>query len=182
MNLSKRVIEHLEQLASKGPQQIDAVILNSPQQGFIVGVPAAGQEPSAAITLEAYDRYSVALRHLEVTFNNLPAAENDNEAYLRQCAERVASRLTYLEEPLALLEIDAAEKLAQLRSDPPYHDGQRLTYWEVLIWANPHPRARLTRYRWQAGNQDREALVYPATFASLGRIAQDLALSLITEE
>jgi hypothetical protein len=69
-----------------------------------------------------------------------------------------------------------------LRSDPPYHDGQRLTYWEVLIWANPHPRARLTRYRWQAGNQDREALVYPATFASLGRIAQDLALSLITEE
>ena len=38
MNLDKRVIERLEQLVTKGPKQVDAVILNSaPQQGYIVG-------------------------------------------------------------------------------------------------------------------------------------------------
>ncbi|NJN99963.1 MAG: hypothetical protein HC875_40580, partial [Anaerolineales bacterium] len=39
--------------------------------------------------------------------------------------------------------------------------------------------ARLTRYRWQPDKQEREQVIYPATFAALGRIAQDLALSII---
>ena len=180
MNLSKRVVEQLEQLAGKGPKHIDAVILNSAQQqGYIVGVPTEAKEPSAALTMEGYDRYSVTLRQLEVTCDHLPRSESKDEAYLRRCVEQVVRRLTYLEEPLALLELDPATKLAQLRSQPPYQDGQKLTYWEVLIWATPYPRAKLTRYGWQADGQGREQIVYPATFATLGRIAQDLALSLI---
>jgi hypothetical protein len=183
MNLSKRVVEHLEQLANKGPKQIDAVILNSAEQeGFIVGIPAEAQEPSVAITLEAYDRYSVTLRQLEVNYDSLAPGESRDEAFLQRCIEQVVRRLTYLEEPLALLELDAAQKLAQLRSHPPYRDGQRLTYWEVLIWATSQPRARLTRYHWQADSHDRKQMAYPATFATLGRIAQDLALSLTEEE
>ena len=56
-----------------------------------------------------------------------------------------------------------------------------MTYWEVLIWAEPRPRARLTRYRWTPGRSEREAVAYPATFATLGRMANDLALSLNEE-
>ncbi|NJN94675.1 MAG: hypothetical protein HC875_11570, partial [Anaerolineales bacterium] len=118
MNLDKRVIEQLEQLVTKGPKQVDAVILNSAQQqGYIVGVPAEAGEPSAAINLEAYDRYSVALRQLEVSHEQTALPEDyDPVAHVRRCAERVVQRLTYLEEPLILLELDPAEKLAQLRS------------------------------------------------------------------
>jgi hypothetical protein len=182
MNLSKRVIKQLEQLATKGPQQVDAVILNSaPSQGYIIGVPAEAQEPSAAITLEGYDRYSVTLRQLEVSYGNSPVDENKDEDYLRQCAERVARRLTYLEESLGLLELNAADNWAQLRSDPPQQENETLTYWEVLIWTEPCPRARLTRYCWTPGSSGREAVAYPATFATLGRIANDLALSLAEE-
>lgn len=179
MNLDKRVIEQLEQLVNKGPKQIDAVILNSAQQqGYIVGVPAGAEEPSAALTLEAYDRYSVALRQLEVSHQQAAMPEgSDPAAYLRRCAERAVQRLTYLEEPLILLELDPAEKLAQLRSDPPHQDGEKLTYWELFIRATPHLHARLARYRWQP--DEREQITYPATFATLGRIAQDLALSII---
>lgn len=181
MNLGKRVVAQLEQLAGKGPKQIDAVILNSTeQQGYIVGVPGEVQEPSAAITIDAYDRFSVALRHMEVSYDYLPGQTGD-EAYLRHCVEQVIRRLTYLEEPLDLLEFDTTNKLAQVRSASPYRDGQSLTYWEALIWASPHPRARLARYSWQPDSRDRRQIVYPATFAALGRIAQDLALSLIRE-
>jgi len=179
MNLGKRVIEQLEQLATKGPKQVDAVILTSaPPQGYIIGVPAGAQEPSAAITLEAYDRYSVTLRQLEVSYSNSPVDENKDEDYLRQCTERVAGRLTYLEELLALLEFNAADNWAQLRSDPPHQENETLTYWEVLLGLVPRPRARLTRYRWTPGSSEREPVTYPATFAILGRVANDLALSL----
>lgn len=181
MNLDKRVIEQLEQLVAKGPKQVEAVILNSAQQqGYIVGVPAEAQELGASITLEAYDRYSVALRQLEVSHEQAALPEDgDSTGYLRRCAERAVQRLTYLEEPLILLELDPAEKLAQLRSAPPRQDGEKLTYWEVFIRATPHLHARLARYRWQPDKHEREQITYPATFAALGRIAQDLALSII---
>jgi hypothetical protein len=178
MNLDKRVVAQLEQLVTKGPQSIGAVILNSPQQGYIVGVPATEQEPGATITLEAYDRFSVALRQLEVSYGPSFASQGYDEAYLRRSAERAASRLAYLEEPLLLLEFDPAEKLAQLRSNPPHQEGEALTYWELLTWVEPQPRVRLARYRWQPNGQEREQIAYPVTFAILGRLAQDLALSL----
>lgn len=180
MNLAKRVVAQLEQLVTKGPQHIDAVLLNSPQQGYIIGVPAADQEPGTTITLETYDRYSVTLRQLEVSYGPSSPDEGYDEAYLRRSAERAASRLTYLEEPLLLLEFDPAEKLAQLRSNPPHQENEALTYWELFMWAEPQLRVRLARYRWQPG-QGREQITYPATFATLGRLAQDLALSIIEE-
>ncbi len=182
MNLGKRVVEQLEQLASQGPKHVEAVILNSAQQqGYIVGVPTEGNEPSAAITLETFDRYSITLRQLEVNYEHLPPNVGKDDAYLRRCAEQAARRLTYLEEPLVLLEFDTADKLAQLRSDPPRQEGESLTYWELFIRAEPYPQAKVARYRWQPNGQGREQVAYPATFATLGRIAQDLALSL-TEE
>lgn len=180
MNIGKRVVAHLEQLATKGPTSIDAVILNSPQQGYIVGVSAADREPGAALTLEAYDRYSVTLRQLEVSYGPAAPDQDYDEAYLRRSAERAASRLIYLEEPLLLLELDPAEKLAQLRSDPPQQEDEAITYWELFMWAEPQLRVRLARYCWQPG-QGREQITYPATFTTLGRLAQDLALSIIEE-
>jgi hypothetical protein len=175
MNLSKRVVMQLERLAAQGPKEIEAVSLQS--GGYLVGVVAEGQEPAVVINLEAYDRFSAAVHYLEVADDNLsPGPQPD---YLHQCARRAEQRLTYLEEPLVLLELDRESNLAQLRSHPPHQHEQTLTYWELLVWAEPHARARLTRYRWSPDKPERESVVYPATFATVGRIAQDLALSLI---
>lgn len=181
MKLSKRVSEQLNQLAIKGPQAIEAVILSDQPGGVSVSVPAQGQEPGAVITAAAYDRYSVALRHLEVFYDS-SAPEADQQAdYLRRCAERVTGRLTYLEEPLILLELDSEDKLAQLRSQSPQQEEETLTYWEAYIRAEPRPQVKLARYRWTPGKSERELVVYPATFATIGRIAEDLALSLEIE-
>ncbi|MFN8455415.1 MAG: hypothetical protein U0401_12235 [Anaerolineae bacterium] len=174
MNLTKRIIAQLEQLTTEGFLEAEAAQL--PDGGYFVGVVAEKGEPTVAITLEAYDRFSVMLRCLEVAYDNLAGQTQPDD--LLQQADRIAQRLTYLEEPLALVELDSEAKLAQLRSAPPHQEGETLTYWELLLWTEPHPRARLTRYCWTPGQTERELVVYPATFATVGRIAQDLAANL----
>jgi hypothetical protein len=174
MSLHKRIVTQLEQLGTKGFLEVEAAIL--PAGGYLVGVVAEGAEPTVAITLDACDRFSVMLRSLEVAYDNLPAQSSPTE--LSRYADQIAQRLTYLEEPLALLELDSSDKVAQLRSTPPHQEGNNLTYWELLLWTEPHPRARLTRYRWSSDQSEREGAVYPATFGTVGRIAQDLAASL----
>lgn len=121
------------------------------------------------------DRYSVALRELAVGVGT--AAPADARAFLSAAAAGVARRLSFLEEPLAVWELDGGEGLAQLRSSPPLRDGDEVSYWEVTLWAAP-ARAQAARYRWQPGMAEREVLAYPATFALLGRIADGLAAAL----
>ncbi len=121
------------------------------------------------------DRYSVTLRELTIGVGT-PAPE-DARAFLSAAAAAVARRLSFLEEPLAVWELDGGEGMAQLRSSPPQRDANEIAYWEVTLWAG-QPRAHVARYRWAPGMVEREAVAYPATFALLGRVADALAEAL----
>jgi hypothetical protein len=179
MNINKRVIEKLEQFVAKGPKESDAVVLDSRQQkGYIVGVITETEGFSLSFNLTDYDRFSVTLRHLQVNHNN-PPADGDIEDYLQQRTEQIIHRLTYLEELLELLELEPDAGVAQLRSNLPHRENEETIYWEALLQAKPRPTVSLTRYHWTPDSREREVLAYPATFATLGRIAQDLAESLI---
>jgi hypothetical protein len=178
MNISQKVIGHLEQLVAKGPEQAEALLLDSVgQRGYLVGVPLEEHNLGVTLTLQGYDRHSVVLRQLEV--NSVHSVNgSDKVKNLRAYAERIIERLSYLEEPLALLELDAVDGIAQLRSSPPEAEEEQSTYWEIIVRVDPHLKVNLVRYRWTAGQPEREPVVYPATFATLGRIAQDLAYCL----
>ena len=178
MNLQQRVVTQLEQLVAKGPQNIETVIQEASEAGYIVGIPAEGKNTGVSISLVDYDRYSVALRHLAVHDNGLVIDDSDTKNYLHQATAEITQRLSYLEEPLALLELNTIDGIAQLRSNPPENGPNDLTYWEVSISVSPHPQAKLARYQWIAGNRERMPVTYPATFATLGRLAKDLAASL----
>lgn len=180
MSLQQQIIQRLEQLASQGPNSVAAVIPATPDKGYIIGVPADDEHDRAGISLNLadFDRYSVALRHLEVFNKAIEVDKGEAESYLRQVAAAISQRLTYLEETLVLVELNVIDHIAQLRSSPPQQTPNETTYWEVMLYAWPHPHARLTRCRWIAGNRERVAVSYPATFAMLGRLAQDLVESL----
>ena len=180
MNIGKHVVARLEQFVAKGPEDTEAVVLDSPQQkGYIFGV-SAGAGPRVSLTLADYDRYSITLNKLQVCDSKL-AENGDVETYLRQRAAQVTSRVSYLEEPLDLLELDIEAGVAQLRSDLPHKTDDEIVYWEALIQAKPQPMISLTRYRWIPNRREREIIIYPATFALVGRISQDLADSLTAE-
>lgn len=184
MNLQQRVVKQLEQLAAQGPQNIEVVIQESPDSGYIVGIPAEGKGTGVSLSLADYDRYSVMLRHLTVYDSSIVIDDGDTEDYLRRAATEIIQGLSYLEEPLALLELNTVDAVAQLRSNPPENGPNDSIYWEVSVSVSPHPQARLARYHWIAGKRERAPITYPATFATIGRIAKDLAASLagVTEE
>lgn len=123
-----------------------------------------------------HDRYSVALRALAIG-GGAPAPD-DARAFLSAHAAEIARSMSYLEEPLAVWELDDSERLAQLRSSPPLREGDEVSYWEVTLQAGPEPGARLTRYRWRPGLGEREIVAYPATFALVARMADSLAAAL----
>jgi hypothetical protein len=118
------------------------------------------------------DRFSATVNSLDITVET-PAG--DAQQFLSERSARVMQRLNYLEEPLAVWELDQREGLAQLRSSPPQRDGERVDYWEVTLHAGERPAASIGRYRWEPGMPEREALPYPATFGLLGRLADSLA-------
>lgn len=182
MEISMHVVKRLEQLAGKGPEQVEAVFLDSTQQkGYIVAVPAEENAPHITITLQDFDRYSIVLHTLEINHARNLVTNGKNESnFLQCCADQIIQRLTYLEEPMTLLELDAEEGLAQLRTKPTRRQNE-VIYWEALVQARPHPKATLTHYRWTPDYPEREVLVYPATFAWVGRISADLAMSLSQE-
>jgi hypothetical protein len=181
MDIQQRTVEQLEELAAKGPKAIDAVIQESAELGYIVGVPPIeGRGIGASLRIGNYDRYSVMLRYLEVYDNSLTLDSQDIKTYLEQCAAEISQRVTFLEEPLTLVELEPTEAIAQLRSGPPLSEQNedKAIYWELLVQATPHPRLKLARYQWQAGKRDRENILYPVTFVTIGRIAKNLAASL----
>jgi len=174
MSLGKQMIEQLRLLsAAETPSSLR---------------PSADERCKLLTTLEApgqatleffdHDRYSVTLRALDV---GAGAFAGDARAYLSAQAAEIARRLSYLEEPLAVWELDGGERIAQLRSSPPQREGQEVLYWEVTLALGERPGARLQRYRWAPGMAEREEVAYPATFALVGRLVDSLAESLRAE-
>ncbi len=132
----------------------------------------------ATLAFFDHDRYSVTLRTLEIGAG--PPIGDDVRAYFSATAAEIIRRLSFLEEPLAVWELDSGEQLAQLRSSPPERAGEEVSYWEVALSAGEQPTARISRYRWAPGCVERELVAYPATFGLVARIADGLAEALRT--
>jgi hypothetical protein len=175
MSTGKRMIERLRQLADGTVAPVDVPAGDSTYKRL------ESSEGSLRVALEFfdYDRYSVTLRGLHIGAADVTVT--DARSYLSATAAEIARRLGFLEEPLAVWELDGGEKQALLRSSPPLREGEEITYWEVTLSAGEQPGARAARYRWTPGMAEREPIAYPATFALIGRMTDALAAALKPE-
>jgi hypothetical protein len=91
---------------------------------------------------------------LAVSFNRLQLATTElatsTATDLERIGKALSARLTYLMEPIAPIEIDAAECVVQLRSNPPQKDDDGRTYYELLVRRGGE--IKLTRFRKEAGS------------------------------
>lgn len=172
MSLGKQMLHQLRLLAA-GQEVLEATPVTDAAAKRLV---ERDGEQLAALEIFDHDRYSVALRAIEV--GGAPPEQADTRAYLSACAAEIARRLSYLEEPLAVWELDGGERRAELRSSPPQREGDEVTYWEVTLWVGEQPGAKIMRYRWAPGMIEREEVAYPATFALVARMVDSLAESL----
>ena len=96
----------------------------------------------------------VALDTLACAFNylgvELDALSQAPAAALKQVADQLSRRLTYLLEPITSVEIDADQCVVQLRSNPPQKDDAGTSYYELLV--KKGGLVSLCRYQKQPGD------------------------------
>ena len=105
------------------------------------------------LTCDVVERNSLA-----VSFNQLRLATTElasaGAPELERIGKALAARLTYLMEPIAPIEIDAAACVVQLRSNPPQRDDDGRSYYELMIRRGGE--IALSRYRKENGGQRRQ--------------------------
>lgn len=113
----------------------------SPQ---LLEVSATGQRLRCALV--ALDTLACSFTRLDLDSDQLAGA---TLAKVKQVAEQLSHRLTYLLEPISPVEIDALGCLVQLRSNPPAKDEDGTSYYELLV--SQRGNLSLCRYQRTAG-------------------------------
>lgn len=122
-----------------------------------------------ALRLTAAGPVGLAFEALEYTAAD--RAARPAEA-LRAWADRLAARLTYLMEPLVVLEVDADAGAAELRSQSPTARGDLRGYYEVRL--NRTGALRLSRVVFDGATRVRRPAPCQMTVEVLERLADDL--------
>jgi hypothetical protein len=116
----------------------------------------------------------IELNALAVSFEQLRLATaelaNQSAADLERIGKALSQRLTYLMEPIAPIEIDAAECVVQLRSNPPQKDDDGRTYYELIVRRGGE--IMLTRFRKETASA-RQQIAATVTREVLQRLVGD---------
>lgn len=163
MGMGKDLIEHMRALVAEGTDTQDIEIMIGPLR----------------VNMGDLDRYSATLEGLALDV--AVPSDVDKRAYLSRRAAALVQGLSFLEEPLAVWELDAGQGYMQLRSNPPLREGEQISYWEVALTCHEQPTVRLARYQWRPDMPERQILPYPATFSMMGRMADALFAALQEE-
>jgi hypothetical protein len=126
-----------------------------------------------ALTLTARGPVGLAFETLDYARGDHAGLSTEN---LRAWGARLAARLTYLMEPLVVLEVDAEAGEAKLRSQAPTPRGDRRSYYEVRLRGEGSLHLRRVGF----DEQTRQRLTVPCqmTLEVLERLADDLVASL----
>ncbi len=117
------------------------------------------------------DALAIAFDWLRLETDRLAGASIER---VRETAERLTERVTYLLEPLTPIEIDQDLAVVQMRSTTPQQDNESTAYYELLVKTGGS--LSLRRYRKPRGAM-REPIEATVTREVLGRLVDDFAAS-----
>ena len=106
--------------------------------------------------------------------------ENQNPlGYLRTVAEAIEKKVTYLMEPLKLVELDSTSNALQIRSEKPEMQDSCISYFECILksgrWFGYRNSLSLRRYSQRPNEEkDRRITPFPLTKKQFGRLIDDL--------
>lgn len=92
---------------------------------------------------------------------------------LSRVAENVSSKLTYLLEPLTLIEQEEGEQFLLIRSVPPHRQEGSIDYYEIRLVGGTY--LSLERYSYQRDRRIREGKAMVFTREVFERLLEDLA-------
>jgi hypothetical protein len=158
MTLAKTVLQKLSNWKHSG----------SERSSLVVGGEGAGW----AVTIVADRADELGCRAWELTCQRLTGPMTADVAALSAWAQRVASRVTGLLEPLRVVEVEAQRLVAQLRSQSPIARDEQEYYHEVLL--HGAGTASVRRYQAATPGQPRQQVAFAVTHEALAKLAGDL--------
>ena len=132
------------------------------------------EEGPSRLTLHLSAAGPVGLAFDALDFATTARPEWSPEA-LRGWGDRLAARLTYLMEPLVVLEHDPVDNQVEIRSESPTHRSGRRTYYEIRLQARG--TLRLSRVSYDEATRQRQPVSCQLTREALERLADDLVAS-----
>jgi hypothetical protein len=120
-------------------------------------------------TVLRIDRLACEFDGLRVESPNLAASSLDD---LKQRSQALCAKLSYLLEPIALVESDADSCATQLRSSPPAKEDDQSLYYEIVVRRGGSLEFR--RYQKSPGDA-RQPLAATLTHEAFARLCEDLA-------
>jgi hypothetical protein len=158
MNLSQKIVDAVESVPNETPCP------------FLVETETDGNRLALILT----DRGPVGLAFDGLDFVAARASSFSSDT-LRAWGNTLAARLTYLMEPLVVLEVDAEVGEAKLRSvNPTSRDDQR-SYYEVCLRRDGS--LKLSRWTFDRETRKRERVASQMTFEVLERLVDDIVAS-----
>jgi hypothetical protein len=158
MSLSKKIADALDENTSVHVPPCEVLIEEGPHR--------------LTLHLTAVDTVGLAFDSLEFTTTGRPELNTDT---LRAWADRLAPRVTYLMEPLKVLEVDAAGGEVHLRSQSPTARDDRRSYYEVRLFRRG--ALRMERRSFDEADRRRVAVPCRLTREVLERLADDIVAS-----
>ena len=159
MDIANQLSEQLRRLAGTAPPGAPSINLTGPD-GLTI-----------AIDLTAVDSLSCAFRELRLHVPKLIGVEFEA---LKQWADALSKRVTYLLEHIGPLEFSPDDGTVLMRSAPPDRGEQETTYYEILLQSHPGGNFTLRRYRSERGRPGRQPVDIELTYTALKRLIDDL--------
>jgi hypothetical protein len=158
MSLKQQVVQQLQQFAASGPGpfQLDLAA------------------PMGRLTanLQAVDRLACAFDGLQF---ESPKLANKSIDDLKHLSSELCNKVSYLLEPIALIETDVDTCSTQLRSNPPLKEDDQTFYYEILVRRGGS--ISLCRFQKQPGDV-RQTVAANLTHEVLARLAEDFAAAI----
>lgn len=152
-------------------QKIAAALDARPDNGALPCDVTVESEPNRlSLHLTANGPVGLAFDRLGFVASGRDAWSNDE---VKAWGERIAARVTYLMEPLVVLEQDRLDGGVELRSHAPTARGEQRAYYEVRLDRQGH--LRLGRVAFDETSRVRRPASCQMTREVLERLADDLA-------
>ena len=119
------------------------------------------------VVLTAVDAIGCAFETCTFTTPQLAGATIES---LKKLSAALTARLSYLLEPISLIEADALSSTVQLRSSPPQQSDDGRSYYELVVTKGGH--LQLCRYL-KATGQMRQIVPAQVTRQVLARLGED---------
>jgi hypothetical protein len=158
MSLSKKIADALDENTKAYVLPCTVTVEDSPNR----------------LTLDLTALDSVGLAFSTMEFANSSRTEFSSDA-LKEWGDRLAKRVTYLMEPLKVLEVNDQGGEVQLRSQSPTPRADQRAYYEMRLFRNG--KLRMERFAFDESTRQRRPVTCQLTRETLERLADDIAVS-----